>query len=43
MPPAVTASGVVTTTPDGAEDGHTSSTNQARLRVPRGSLARFPA
>lgn len=27
MPPAATATGVVTTTPDGAEDGHTSRTN----------------
>ncbi len=27
MPPAATATRVVTTTPDGAEDGHTSSTN----------------
>lgn len=26
MPPAATATGVVTTTPDGAEDGHTSRT-----------------
>lgn len=35
MPPAATATGVVTTTPDGAEDGHTSSTTPARLAVPR--------
>lgn len=42
MPPAATATGVVTTTPDGAEDGHTSRTNPARLRMPRGYLARFP-
>lgn len=36
MPPAATATGVVTTTPDGAEDGHTSSTTPGPSRARSG-------